>query len=439
MEKENKKELKIKRIFSVLGFIILLWLSFGAGIYLSGKNEMVKKLAEKENVFLGNVFGKYTEVKEGMFIKDVEFDLFWEVWDTLTEQYVDKDKISEKKLFYGALKGMVAAVGDPYTVFMDPKISKDFSDDLKGTFEGIGAEIGIKNDILTIVAPLPEMPAEIAGLRSGDKVLAIDGESTMGIMIDEAVNKIRGPKNTDVTLSIVREGVDELLDIVITRGKIIVKSVRTEIKENDVFVVKITNFNEDTEALFNKAVREIVEKNPKGIILDLRSNPGGFLDTAIEVSSEWVENNIVVSEKHGSDFLNEHLSRGRARLKDFQTVVLVNEGSASASEIVSGALQDYGLATIIGRKTFGKGSVQTLNKFDDGSSVKITIAKWLTPNGRSINDDGILPDYDVKLSSDDYNANKDPQMEAAIEFLHTGSISKDLITPLATSTDELIN
>jgi carboxyl-terminal processing protease len=261
------------------------------------------------------------------------------------------------------------------------------------------------------------MPAEKAGLKAGDLVLSINGESTSGISIDAAVNKIRGPKGTEVTLTIFREGVEGTKDYVIKRGQIVVKSVKTEFTDDNLLIIEVSHFNEDTEALFNSAVAEAMNKNPRGIILDLRNNPGGFFNTSIEMASEWIDNAIVVKEATGSEDVREHLSRGRARLKDFNTVVLVNEGSASASEIVSGALQDYGEAVLVGKKTFGKGSVQQLVDISDGSSVKITVAKWLTPNGRSISDEGVEPDIEVDLTLEDFNANKDPQLDKAKEIL----------------------
>ena len=431
---DNKKSSKatVKRLGMAVAVFVLMWASFGAGLYATGKSAVIKDLAKQEVVYTGKILGKYSEPTDGKLSQDVDFSLFWQVWDSLYANYVDKDKLNEKKLFYGAIKGMVSAVGDPYTVFMDPKISEEFQSDLAGTFEGIGAEIGIKTDVLTIIAPLPETPAEQAGLMAGDKVVAIDGTSTQGITVDEAVNKIRGPKGSEVVLSIVRDGVDGVKDYTIKRDQIVVKSVRTQMRDDGIFVVTITNFNNDTKSGFDEAVREILDKNPKGIIIDLRNNPGGYLDTAIEIASEWVENNIVVTEKYTDDRKFDHLSRGRARLAGYKTVVLVNQGSASASEIVSGALQDYGLATLVGEKTFGKGSVQTVTDFGDGSSVKITVAKWLTPNGRSINDEGIEPNVVVDLTPEDFNAGKDPQMEAAIDIIDGKPVPQ---SNNATSTD----
>lgn len=378
-----------------------------------------REFTQDEAAYLGEVIGKYSTIPNNRFSGDVDFEIFWDTWDTLKDMYVDKDALSDKKMFYGAIKGMVNSVGDPYTVFMDPVVSEEFTNDLAGTFEGIGAEIGIKDDVLTIIAPLPEMPAEKAGLLAGDKVLAIDTVSTAGITIDEAVNNIRGPRGTEVTLAIAREGQDGIKDIVIKRDKIVIKSIRTEEKDG-VYIIRITNFNDDTEKLFNNAVKEVLEKDPKGIVLDLRNNPGGYLDTAIEVSSEWVEEGIVVVEKYNEEKKIEHLARGRARLKGYPTVVLVNQGSASASEIVAGALQDYELATIIGTQTFGKGSVQTLTNLEDGSSIKVTVAKWLTPDGRSINEEGIEPNEVVEYELEDFEAGIDPQLDRALEILSNG-------------------
>ncbi|MFA5318487.1 MAG: S41 family peptidase [Patescibacteria group bacterium] len=409
---------KNRRIKLAVIIVIIISASFYGGIIFSKKTEIDDWLINNETVFLGKVLNKYEIKKSENAARDVDFSLFWEVWDAIKDKYVDADKLKEKEMFYGALRGLVDSTGDPYSVFMNPVISKDFADDLKGTFEGIGAEIGIKGNVLTVIAPLTDMPAKKAGLRSGDQVLAIGGESTGGISLDEAVNKIRGPKGTDVTLTIWRDSFDEPQDFVITREKIMVKSVKWEINNDDIMIIEISHFNSDTEELFDQAVRETIKENPKGVILDLRNDPGGYLNTAIEVASEWIEEGPIVIEKFSEENKNEYLARGRARLKDYPTVVLVNQGSASASEIVAGALKDYKLATIVGMTTFGKGSVQEMVNFSDGSSVKITVAKWLTPEGVNISEEGIKPDEEVNLTIEDYNANKDPQMEKAIEILH---------------------
>jgi carboxyl-terminal processing protease len=415
-----------KNIINLLIILVLIVMSFSLGMYNANDTAPVEESSGKETKYLGNIFNKYSDPRSNLD-EDVDFNLFWETWDELKKKYIDGSKIQDKQLFYGALKGMVDSVGDPYTIYMEPVTTEIFNNDLAGTFEGIGAEIGIKDDVLTVIAPLPDMPAELAGIRAGDKILAIDSTSTAGINIDDAVSRIRGEKGTEVTLSISREGEPSVLDIIIKRDKIIIKSVKTELTEDGIFIIKVTNFNNDTEQLFSNAVREALEKNAKGIVLDLRNDPGGFLEAAIEMASEWIENDLIVIEQFSEESLkNEHLSRGRARLKDFPTVVLVNRGSASASEIVSGALQDYKKALIVGEKTFGKGSVQTLVNFKDGSSLKVTIAKWMTPGGRSINDEGIEPDLVVPYTVYDYQNELDPQKDVALELIRNG-LKIDLI------------
>jgi carboxyl-terminal processing protease len=426
-------------VFVLIGLVLVI-ISFGAGMYFSGKPGISQKIIEKEYEYVGNLIGKYSQ-SERQIDGDVNFSLFWETWDELKKTYIGGKELNDKELFYGALKGMVAAVGDPYTIFMEPIVAEEFSDDLAGTFEGIGAEIGMKQDMITIIAPLPEMPAEKAGLMAGDKILAINATSTAGMSVDQAVSQIRGPKDTEVTLTIGRKGKDAAFDVTIKRGKIVVKSIKTEMLDGEILMIKVTNFNNDTEALFSEAVRTAIDKNPKGIILDLRNNPGGYLETAIEMASEWVEDGLIVVEQFADEAnKNEHLARDRARISSIPTVVLVNQGSASASEIVAGALQDHKKALLVGERTYGKGSVQTVANFDDGSSLKVTIAKWLTPNGRSINEEGVEPDLIVPLTAEDYQNDRDPQKDAAIELIKNGMkkelINVDTATSTATSSKQ---
>lgn len=420
LKQKKHKRLKIAGIIFLSLF--LLSAAFASGMILAQKNEFIKSASIKEAVYAGEVYNKYITAPANKLTQDIDFNLFWNVWDQLKAKYVDKDKLDDKTMFYGAVQGMVESIGDPYTVFMEPKAAKEFSDDLAGTFEGIGAEIGKKDGIITIVAPLADMPAEKAGLQAGDKIYAIDGQPTMDFEIDQAVSKIRGKKGTEVVLTIFRKGFEKARDFKITRQTILVKSVKTKMRNDGIFVITITNFNDDTSELFKKAAQEAIEKNPKGIILDLRNNPGGYLETSIDVASEWIDYGVIVTEQFNEEKKNEYFHRGRARLKDFPTSVIVNQGSASASEIVAGALKDTGKAVIVGMKTFGKGSVQTLEDMQDGSSVKITVAKWLTPKGYNINQQGIIPDIEIDLTQEDYDKDADPQMDKAAEILINKSL-----------------
>ena len=402
----NSENYQVKKNkWSWLAIILLMGASFAAGLSWAGKDNSSKIIAYSP------------ESKQANSETAFDFNLYWEVWDKLRSDYVDKNKVKDEEKFYGSLRGLAASMDDPYTVFMDPKEAKEFADDLSGTFEGIGAEVGMRKDIITIIAPLAGMPAEKAGVKAGDKIYAIDGVSTLGLSVDEAVKKIRGEKGTEVTLTLIRENEDKPLEIKIVRGLIVVKSVKTELRNDGILVITVSNFNDDTMGLFNQAVKTALTKNPKGIILDLRNNPGGYLDTAISMASAWVKEGPVVVEQFGEGKRQEYFAEGNPSLGGFKTVVLINGGSASASEIVAGALRDYKKATIVGEQSFGKGSVQSLRDLSDGSALKITVAKWLTPNGDFINEKGIAPDLEIKLSKEDVDKNKDPQMVKALELI----------------------
>ncbi|MBI2484119.1 S41 family peptidase [Candidatus Uhrbacteria bacterium] len=350
--------------------------------------------------------------------KDVDFSLFWDVWSRVKTDYIKKDE-EDTKLFYGALSGIVASLGDPYSVFLNPDTSEKFHESLAGSFQGIGAEIGIKKNQLLIVAPLPDTPAAQAGLRASDKILAIDAHDTANMPLDEAVTKIRGKKGTTVVLTIYRDGEEKERDVSIVRDTIVITSVNWNLVEEDARIgyIRVSNFNEDTAGKLQEASRFLLSRGVKALILDLRNNPGGFLDTAIDMAGYWVNGKPVVIEQYDTDRKEEFRSKVRARFEHIPTVVLVNEGSASASEIVAGALQDYGSAVIVGKTTFGKGSVQDVKALKDGSSIKLTIAKWLTPNGRTIDEQGITPDVEVELAKEDFESNRDPQLKKAIDIL----------------------
>jgi carboxyl-terminal processing protease len=414
-KRENNFLNKFLRYYFV---ILLVLVVFIAGLLLGSQTN---KSVNNNNFVSGKVADQ--KVKPGFLSKDVNFDLFWETWDTIRKNYVHQP-VSETEMLYGAMAGSVASLGDPHSIFFDPDTTKKFTDELQGTFDGIGTEIAIKNDRLTIIAPLPGSPAEKAGLRAGDQILAIDAEDTAGMSLDYAVNKIRGQKGTDVVLTVNREGWDKAKEIKLTRDTIKIQSVKWKMLDNNLAYINLRYFNEDTSSEFNKAVVEIISKNPKGIVFDLRNNPGGYLDTAIDVASEWVDKGVVVYEKSADGKLKANEANGQARFKDFPTVVLINGGSASGSEIVAGALKDYKLATLIGEKSFGKGSVQTLFPLEDGSSIKLTIALWLTPNENTIDGEGIEPDIQIKLTDEDFNADKDPQLDRAILYLNQNNLKK---------------
>ncbi len=346
----------------------------------------------------------------------IDFSLFWKVWEILKDKYVDKSTLDARELFYGAIDGMLAATGDPYTTFFSPAENREFNEDISGTFEGIGAEMGMKDDIITIIAPIEGMPAEKAGLLSGDKVIKIDDVVSSSYSLDEAVKRIRGPKGTEVKLTIFRSGEEETRDVVIKRGLILVKSVRFEMKD-DVAYIRVNRFGDDTEAGFKDAVKQLRDNKAERLVIDMRNNPGGFLDTAVEMASLMLPaGQVVVMEEDGSGKRIELKARGGDVLSSLPTVVLINEGSASASEILAGALRENrDNVRLVGKKSFGKGSVQELVSVTKETAVKITIARWLTPKGNQIHNVGIAPDVEVGITSEDRENKRDPQLDKALE------------------------
>ena len=406
---KNKKLFKKYLFFFTLVFLLAGSFYFG---YKKGQNQSVG--AEK-SVPLNQAI---VENKLPGESEKVDFSLFWKVWDLLKQDHIDKDKLDAQKLVYGAINGMLKATGDPYSNFFNPEESKSFSQDIEGSFEGIGAELGIKDEFLTVIAPLDNSPAQKAGLRAGDKILKVDDKIVADFTIDEAVNLIRGKKGTEVKLTILHEGDNETKEVSIVRDTIEVKSVKLEFKDDGIAYVKITKFSDSTDKEFNLAANEIISKKAHGIILDLRNNPGGLLDKSVEVASRMMpKGKVVVAEEDSAGKKESLYTSGGDKLSSIPMVVLVNEGSASASEILAGALKDNQGLTLIGKKTFGKGCVQQLMDLPGGSSVKITVAKWLTPNGDYIQDKGINPDIEVEMTSDDYNNNRDPQLDKAMEIL----------------------
>ncbi|HLD00027.1 hypothetical protein A2841_01980 [Candidatus Kaiserbacteria bacterium RIFCSPHIGHO2_01_FULL_48_10] len=400
----------LKKYYTAIVIALVALLSLGTGLFLGTTQSRIQDLVDQTINLSGNTSG----------VTAPDFKLFWEVWQKVKQESIVQN-INDQDLFYGAIRGIVGSLKDPYSIFLTPVETKKFNEELSGSFEGIGAEIGFnKNKILSIIAPLPGTPAERAGLKAGDMIFKINSEETGNMSLDEAVSKIRGTKGTQVILSIFREGDSEPKDYTITRDKIAIESVKWEMKksgEKDVAYVKISHFNGDTADKFAKFVLPIMQKNPQGIILDLRNNPGGFLDASVRIASHWVGSDVVVIEQEKGDKRTPLNGGGIARFGDIPTIILVNGGSASASEIVAGALQDHGKAKLVGEKTFGKGSVQELQSLSDGSTVKLTIAKWLTPKGTSISDKGITPDVEVKITDKDFEVKLDPQLDKALELL----------------------
>ncbi len=352
--------------------------------------------------------------------RTVDFDQFWTVWRMIHDDFVDQDKIKDPELVYGAIQGMVNAVGDPYTVYFKPKDSQNFSQQISGAFGGIGIEIGMRKNIVTVIAPIKNTPAERAGLRAGDQILKIDNQSTENFGIDDAVDKIRGKVGTVVTLLIYRDGLEKPVVYSIKRETIKIPAVNWTMQDDNTAVLSIYVFNKNVDDEFKKAAREITESNAKRIVLDLRNNPGGLLDSAVTIASYFMdEKSPVLFERFGDGKEQRYYTEKNGLLKNMPLVILINKGSASASEILAGDLRDVRHAKVLGETSFGKGSVQIVNDLSDKSSVKITIAKWFTPNGTSINETGVIPDVTVLRASDDFENNKDPQLNKALELVKT--------------------
>ncbi len=403
---------------SKLAGIVLRWLVIllvVSGAYFSGFQSGKKGYSFEPKEF--------KVVNQSESPATVDYNLLWKALGVVQAKYIEKDSINQQKVLYGAVKGAVESLGDPYTTFFEPKTLESFKTDLKGSFGGIGAEVGKKDNNIVIVAPIDDTPAKRAGLQAKDVIVSVDGQSTQEWSVDQAVDKIRGPKGTPVTLSIYREGKGKPFDVKIVRDIIEVKSVKLSYKEIEsngqkktIAVITLSRFGDDTKALFDKAVTEILNKNVQGVVLDLRNDPGGYLQTAVEVASNWLKaGDLVVSEAHSDGTVNKYTAQGSNRLSGIPTIVLINGGSASAAEILSGALKDHNIAKLVGEKSFGKGSVQELVDLPGGGAVKVTVAKWITPGGKNLNHDGLQPDVEVKLTEEDFNAGKDPQMDKAVE------------------------
>ncbi len=366
--------------------------------------------------WLGEVSDGGAEIVDGEARADM--GLFWQIWDELNLKYVDENVVSDDDKIYGAIKGLVEAYADPYTVFMTPEESKQFSDNIEGVLEGIGAELSVEEKMLVIVSPLKNSPAEKAGLRPGDTILKINDEIAADLSLFDAIMKIRGEKGTTVKLTILREDVVDPFDVSIVRDSIDIESVTVEKLENGITYLSVNQFNDKTNEEFSKAVSEMILNRPKGIIIDLRFNGGGYLDTAVEMLSYILpagEEAVTIKVRGKADEVMN--TNGNPKILDVPLVVLVNEGSASASEIVAGAVQDHKRGVVMGTKTFGKGSVQEVESFSDGSSIRLTIARWFTPKDRNVDKVGLTPDIVVEIKKEDIEKKFDAQKEEAIKYL----------------------
>jgi len=393
---------RLGRFFLVVSFILVV-LAAGALGYLFGNRNFV--LSQNKQVeFVSRELGAP---------KDVDFTLFWEAYDQLKGLYLGE--IDLKKFLYGAISGGYASLDDPYTAFLPPEATAEFEKELSGKLEGIGIKIGVLDDYPAVIASLPDSPAERAGLKPKDKIVKIDDAETKGMILDEAVAKIRGEKGTVVKLGIVRDAEAERT-LEIKREKIAVKTIEAR-KVGDVTVIAINEFGTETKGEFLKAVDRAAQDGAGKIILDLRNNPGGLLGGAVDVGGEiFPEKTVVVIEENRAG-RQEMTSSGRGTLKQAKLVALVNGGSASAAEILAGAIQDHGRGKVIGEKTFGKGTVQQLDRLSGGASTKITVSRWLTPKGNSIDKNGIAPDIEVKEGDNPLFDSQDPLLERALEEL----------------------
>ena len=413
---------------ALLWTVIIIAVAFLAGVFVGGSGMLARQLDRLGLPALA-ASAISSEQPEG-----VDFRPVWKVWHVLDERFVDAyatstaatsteetDIVQER--IWGMAEGLAASTGDPYTVFLPPSEASIFEDDISGSFEGVGMEIAIRDRVLTVVSPLKGTPAAEAGLKSGDRILEIDGKSTKGMDINTAVKLIRGPKGTDVVFTVVREGVGESLQITVTRDTIQIPTIDTYEPEEGIFVIELLNFSAKSPDLFREALQTFIETGDDKLIIDLRGNPGGFLEAAVDMASWFLPSGkIVVTEDYAGKEPNRiHRSRGYDVFNDNLTLVfLVDRGTASAAEILSGALREHGRATLIGTRTFGKGSVQELIKITPDTSLKVTVARWLLAGDVFISRDGIEPDIVVEFPKEnDIDPDRDYILDAALDFLRT--------------------
>jgi carboxyl-terminal processing protease len=403
MEKKNTT----RNILLAVVAVVLIACSFGGG------------LAAGHFLPLG-ASATQTSTNQGGTPQDLQtlFAPFWEAWQLVHQDYVDQP-VDNTKLMEGAINGMMQSLGDPHSAYMNPKEYKDATMQLQGSYAGIGAYVDTNGEFLTIVNPIANYPAEKAGLQPGDKIIAVDGTDMTGMAPEAVRQKVLGQEGTPVTLTIQR-GDQAPFDVTITRAIITLPTVTSKMLDNNIAYIQINTFGDTTAQDFHDQLKQLMDKNPKGIILDLRYNPGGLLDAAITIASEFIPSGVIVYEQSGDGTKQpyEAVSGGLATNPALPLVVLVNAYSASASEIVAGAIQDTGRGKLVGEQSYGKGSVQNwIPLSGNEGAVRVTVARWLTPNGRQIDKKGLTPDAVVALTDADYKAGKDPQLDAAVQML----------------------
>jgi len=399
----------IKRIILILAFLGIVFFSYRFGVYIGERNILKTPPTQVVNEDLGAP-------------EKVDFSIFWEAWREVERNFLERAKINPQEMIYGAISGMIDSLGDPYTNFFKPEEAKEFEEQLSGTYQGVGMIVGIKEEQLTVISPFEGSPAQRAGLKAGDKIIKIENTYTKDISIEEAVNLIKGPKGAEVKLLIQRKTWEQPKEVEIKREVIKIPTLDWEIKDENVAVIKIYQFNQILDSEFKKMAFEILNSKADRIILDLRNNPGGYLDVAQDIAGWFLEKGKVVvwEDKGEGEERKSYESKGPATLASFPMVVLINQGSASGAEILAGALRDQKGIKLIGETSFGKGSVQKPIILSDGSYLKVTVAKWLTPDGISIDKEGLKPDIVVEMpESQEGEEERDLQMEKAIEIVKT--------------------
>lgn len=406
-------------------------LALSVGIFLFGSGFRLGEFFTNNNQTSGSKTPVVNSSSKNGGDKSVDFTLFWDTWNKVQEKYVDQKKVNPHEMMYGAIKGMVASLNDPYTFFLTPEENKQAKNDLGGKFEGIGAQLGLKDNHITVIAPIKKSPAEAAGIRAGDVIVSVDGTSTKGWTLFQAVGKIRGKKGTNVKLGLARA--DKEISIEVTRDEIHISSVELTFEQSNeckgaycpkVALLKLNQFGEQTNDEWDQAVAQIVNKwnahEIKGMVLDLRGNPGGYLDSAVYLASEFLPfGKVVVKQESTVNESRTYTVDRTGRLLDIPLTVLIDKGSASAAEILSGSLRDYARAKLVGEKSFGKGSVQEVIDLKSGAGVHVTIAKWILPKGDWINGKGIEPNIKVDLVIPEGNTltkENDTQLEKAISL-----------------------